>query len=94
MMSLAGASLAVGPALAGSPKALFAAPDAAAPMPGAAAAAVGAATPAVAELAELPEHPASTIPPRPTPGRQGGGAGPCAPGPRGRRFAQCVPYAV
>ena len=65
MMSLAGASLAVVPALAGCPKALFAAPAAGAATSGAAAAAVGAVTPDAepAELAELPEHPASSIPP-------------------------------
>jgi hypothetical protein len=65
MMSLAGASLAVVPALAGCPKALFAAPGAGAATSGAAAAAGGAATPDAepAEPAELPEHPASSIPP-------------------------------
>jgi hypothetical protein len=68
MMSPAGASWAVVPALADGPEALLAAPDGSAPMPGAAAAAVGAATtadPAAVpdELAELPEHPASSIPP-------------------------------
>src|ERR1700678_4209099 len=68
MMSLAGASWAVVPALANCPEALLAAADAGAPTAGTAAAADGAATtpdPAavLAELAELPEHPASSIPP-------------------------------
>jgi|SRR5271170_2501409 len=65
MMSLADASWAVVPALADCPVALLAAPDAGAPMAGAAAAAVGAATTPDpdAEAAELPEHPASSIPP-------------------------------
>jgi hypothetical protein len=68
MMSLAGASWAVVPALADGPEALLAAPGGSAPVAGAAAAAVGAATtpdPAAVpdELAEVPEHPANSIPP-------------------------------
>ena len=65
MMSLAGVSRAVVPALA-CPVALLAAfPDSGAPAPGARAAADGAASadPAADELAELAEHPASSIPP-------------------------------
>ena len=65
-MSLAGASRAVVPALAGCPVALpAAAVDPGAPAPGARDAAVGAATPdaEAAELADVAEHPASSIPP-------------------------------
>src|SRR5271163_446999 len=64
-MSLPGASRAVVPALAGCPLALFAAPDPGVPAPGARASAVGAATPdaEAAELADVAEHPASSIPP-------------------------------
>jgi hypothetical protein len=63
MMSLPGASRAVVPALA-CPLALLAALDPAASAPGARAAAVGAATadPEAAELADVAEHPASSIP--------------------------------
>ena len=67
MMSLAGARRAVVPVLAGCPLALLAAaadPDA--PALGARASAVGAATApeaADAELADVPEHPASSVPP-------------------------------
>jgi hypothetical protein len=65
MMSLPGASRAVVPALAGCPEALLAALDPGAPAPGARASAVGAATPDAedAELAEVAEHPARSIPP-------------------------------
>ena len=68
MMSLAGVSRAVVPALACPVALLAAALDPAAAMPGAMASADGAATadPAAAELAELAdvaEHPASSIPP-------------------------------
>src|SRR5260370_41324453 len=65
MMSLLGASRAVVPALAGCPAALPAARDPAAAAPGARASAVGAAIPEAeaAELADVPEHPASNIPP-------------------------------
>jgi hypothetical protein len=62
MMSLAGVSRAVVPALADCPTALLAAPDVGA---GAAAAFPAIADPAdeLLELAELPEQPASNIPP-------------------------------
>jgi hypothetical protein len=66
MMSLAGASRAVVPALAGCPVApLAAALDPGAPAPGARPSAVGAATadPEAAELADVAEHPASSVPP-------------------------------
>ena len=69
MMSLAGASRAVVPVLAECPAALFADPAAAATPPAGAAtgaddgAASACAADAAAELDELPEHPASSIPP-------------------------------
>jgi hypothetical protein len=69
MMSLAGASRAVVPALAGCPVTpLAAALDPGAPAPGARPSAVGAATAdpeaaEAAELADVAEHPASSIPP-------------------------------
>ena len=65
MMSLLGASRAVVPALAGCPVALFASLAPGAPALGARDSAVGAATPAAeaAELADVAEHPASSIPP-------------------------------
>src|SRR5580693_6520270 len=65
-MSLAGASRAVVPALACCPVALpAAAVDPGAPAPGARAWAAGAATPdaEAAELADVAEHPASSVPP-------------------------------
>src|SRR5580704_5313018 len=69
MMSLAGASRAVVPALAGCPVTpLAAALDPGAPAPGARPSAVGAATAdpeaaEAAELADVAEHPASSVPP-------------------------------
>jgi len=65
MMLLAGASLAAVPPLARCPAALLAAPCAGTPAAGARASDVGAATPAAEadELADVPEHPASSIPP-------------------------------
>ena len=65
-MSLPGASRAVVPALAGCPVALLAAAlDPGAPALGGGASAAGAATadPEAAELAEVAEHPASSVPP-------------------------------
>jgi hypothetical protein len=65
MMSLPGASRAVVPAFAGCPVALLAALDPGPPAPGARAWAAGAATPdaEAAELADVAEHPASSVPP-------------------------------
>ena len=64
MMSLAGASRAVVPVLAGCLAALFADPAADTPPAGAATAPGGTASECAAdELAELAEHPASSIPP-------------------------------
>ena len=67
MISLAGTSRAVVPVLAGCPAALCADPAAATPLAGAATAADGTASAcaadALAELEELPEHPASSNPP-------------------------------
>src|SRR6516162_6928418 len=67
MMSLAGASRAVVPVPADCPAALFSDPAAPTPAAGAAAAADGTASACTADeaavLAELPEHPASSIPP-------------------------------
>jgi len=67
MMSLAGASRAVVPVLARCPAALLADPAAGAPPAGAATAPDGTASACAAdepaELAELAEHPASSIPP-------------------------------
>ena len=66
-MSLAGASTAVVPAPADCPVALLADRAPGSPAAGTAAAADGAAIPdpddAAAELAALPEHPASSVPP-------------------------------